>query len=49
MLWIACGQAGVALANLNCPGQLVISGPAEKIARACELAKAKGARRALPL
>jgi len=44
-----CGQAGVALANLNCPGQLVISGPAEKIARACELAKAKGARRALPL
>jgi [acyl-carrier-protein] S-malonyltransferase len=44
-----CGQAGVVLANLNCPGQLVISGPAEKIAWACELAKAKGARRALPL
>ncbi len=44
-----CAQAGVVLANLNCPGQLVISGPAEKIARACELAKAKGARRALPL
>ncbi|MGO8674396.1 MAG: ACP S-malonyltransferase [Limisphaerales bacterium] len=44
-----CGQAGVVLANLNCPGQLVISGPADKIALACELAKAKGARRALPL
>ena len=44
-----CAQAGVVLANLNCPGQLVISGPAENIARACELAKAKGARRALPL
>lgn len=44
-----CSQAGVVLANLNCPGQLVISGETEKIARACDLAKAKGARRALPL
>ena len=45
----ACAEAGVTLANLNCPGQLVISGAAENIARACELAKAKGAKRALPL
>jgi [acyl-carrier-protein] S-malonyltransferase len=44
-----CAQAGVVLANLNCPGQLVISGETEKVAQACELAKAKGARRALPL
>jgi [acyl-carrier-protein] S-malonyltransferase len=44
-----CVTAGVVLANLNCPGQLVISGETEKIGRACELAKAKGARRALPL
>src|SRR5499427_3296467 len=44
-----CTQAGVVLANLNCPGQLVISGETDKIAQACELAKAKGARRALPL
>jgi [acyl-carrier-protein] S-malonyltransferase len=44
-----CAAAGVTLANLNCPGQLVISGEADRIARACELAKAKGARRALPL
>jgi [acyl-carrier-protein] S-malonyltransferase len=44
-----CAEAGVALANLNCPGQLVISGETAKIARACELAQAKGARRALPL
>src|SRR3989442_12315851 len=44
-----CAEAGVVLANLNCPGQIVISGETEKIARACELAKAKGARRALPL
>ncbi|MFN7137938.1 MAG: ACP S-malonyltransferase [Limisphaerales bacterium] len=44
-----CAEAGVELANLNCPGQLVISGEAEKINQACELAKAKGAKRALPL
>lgn len=44
-----CEQIGVVLANLNCPGQLVISGDSEKIAKACELAKAKGARRAIPL
>lgn len=44
-----CAQAGVVLANLNCPGQLVISGEAAKIAQACELAKARGARRALQL
>src|SRR5689334_8090871 len=37
-----CAASGVVLANLNCPGQLVISGEADKIARACELAKAKG-------
>jgi [acyl-carrier-protein] S-malonyltransferase len=44
-----CAAAGVELANLNCPGQLVISGEAEKIAQAVELAKAKGARRAIAL
>jgi [acyl-carrier-protein] S-malonyltransferase len=44
-----CAEAGVELANLNCPGQLVISGEAEKISKAVELAKAKGAKRAIPL
>jgi [acyl-carrier-protein] S-malonyltransferase len=44
-----CAQAGVSLANLNCPGQLVISGELERIEQACELARVKGARRALPL
>jgi [acyl-carrier-protein] S-malonyltransferase len=44
-----CAKAGVVLANLNCPGQLVISGEADKIAKAVELAKAKGARRAIAL
>jgi [acyl-carrier-protein] S-malonyltransferase len=44
-----CAEAGVELANLNCPGQLVISGETEKISKAVELAKAKGAKRAIPL
>jgi [acyl-carrier-protein] S-malonyltransferase len=44
-----CAEAGVVLANLNCPGQLVISGEAGKIAKALDLAKAKGAKRAIPL
>ncbi|HET7624719.1 MAG TPA: ACP S-malonyltransferase, partial [Verrucomicrobiae bacterium] len=44
-----CAEAGVTLANLNCPGQIVISGEATKIAKAVELAKAKGAKRAIPL
>jgi [acyl-carrier-protein] S-malonyltransferase len=44
-----CTEAGVVLANLNCPGQLVISGETEKIAVAIEAAKAKGAKRAISL
>ena len=44
-----CAEADVEVANLNCPGQIVISGETEKIARACQLAKSKGAKRAVPL
>ena len=44
-----CAQTGVYLANLNCPGQIVISGPSDRLQQACELAKARGAKRALPL
>jgi [acyl-carrier-protein] S-malonyltransferase len=44
-----CREADVELANLNCPGQIVISGESGKIAQACELAKRRGAKRALPL
>lgn len=44
-----CDASGVNIANLNCPGQIVISGAADKINAACELAKEKGAKRALPL
>ena len=39
----------VVAANYNCPGQLVISGAARGIERACEALKAAGAKRALPL
>lgn len=44
-----CAETGVSLANLNCPGQIVISGASEKMAPACALAKAKGALKAVPL
>lgn len=44
-----CREADVDLANLNCPGQIVISGDKEKIAKAVDLAKARGAKRAIPL
>lgn len=39
----------VQVANYNCPGQIVISGSIEGINKACELMKAAGAKRALPL
>ena len=39
----------VVAANYNCDGQVVISGEVDAINEACELAKAAGAKRALPL
>ncbi|MBM97075.1 MAG: [acyl-carrier-protein] S-malonyltransferase [Oceanospirillaceae bacterium] len=48
-----CEQASsagvVEPANFNAPGQIVIAGAAAGIEKACELAKAAGAKRALPL
>jgi [acyl-carrier-protein] S-malonyltransferase len=44
-----CAEAGVELANLNCPGQIVISGAADKLSVACDLAKVRGAKKAIPL
>ncbi len=39
----------VVAANYNCPGQIVISGTIAGVEKACELMKAAGAKRALPL
>lgn len=44
-----CQQADVDMANLNCPGQIVISGERSRIDRAVELARARGAKRVIPL
>ena len=47
----AASEAGleVVAANDNAPGQIVISGDVEAVKRACEIAKARGARRAIGL
>jgi [acyl-carrier-protein] S-malonyltransferase len=52
----ACSEAAAELpgrvvspANLNAPGQVVIAGHANAVARAGEIAKAKGAKRIIPL
>jgi [acyl-carrier-protein] S-malonyltransferase len=44
-----CEATGVTLANLNCPGQIVISGPSTLIPAAVDAAKARGAKKAIPL
>ncbi|SFE39749.1 ACP S-malonyltransferase [Alteribacillus iranensis] len=48
---LATEQVGekVQLANLNAPGQIVISGEKKAVDRAGELAKEKGAKRVIPL
>ena len=47
----ACAQAGgeVQAVNFNAPGQVVIAGEREAVARAVEACKASGAKRAMPL
>jgi [acyl-carrier-protein] S-malonyltransferase len=45
----ASGQGVVEPANVNCPGQIVISGEKAAVMAACEKAKALGAKRAMEL
>ncbi len=44
-----CRGSGAEIANINCPGQIAISGSKECLVSAMELAKARGARRVIPL
>jgi len=44
-----CAETGAQIANINCPGQIVISGAEDNINKAVELAKSRGAHRAIPL
>ena len=42
-----CRQTGAEVANINCPGQIVISGDARSIEEAARIAEERGAKRAL--
>ncbi len=44
-----CRESDTVIANINCPGQIVISGAAENITKAMEMATTAGASRAIPL
>jgi [acyl-carrier-protein] S-malonyltransferase len=44
-----CRETGAQIANINCPGQIVISGARENLSQAVELAREKGASRTIPL
>jgi [acyl-carrier-protein] S-malonyltransferase len=43
-----CAETGARIANINCPGQIVISGAEDNLNQAMELAKSRG-HRAIPL
>jgi [acyl-carrier-protein] S-malonyltransferase len=44
-----CLQSGTEISNINCPGQIVISGAVHALAEANKLAKTRGARALIPL
>ncbi len=44
-----CQQSQTEIANINCPGQIIISGTSEAIKRAEVLARERGARKIIPL
>jgi len=44
-----CLQTGTEISNINCPGQIVISGAVQALTEANKLAKTRGARALIPL
>lgn len=44
-----CLHSQCDISNVNCPGQVVVSGPVDALSEVGQLAKAKGARRIIPL
>ncbi len=44
-----CAQTGAEVANFNSPDQIVITGEADKVAKASEALQARGAKRVIPL
>ena len=44
-----CQETGAEIGNINCDGQIVISGAKDALVRAIDLSRALGARRAVPL
>jgi len=44
-----CQATGAEVANVNCDGQIVISGPKQALVSAIDLARAIGAKKAIPL
>lgn len=44
-----CGKSGAEIANLNCPGQIVLSGSNDSIKKAAEIAPTLGAKKVIPL
>lgn len=44
-----CADFGIQVANLNCPGQIVISGVEDKVMEAVDAGRERGIRRIIPL
>jgi [acyl-carrier-protein] S-malonyltransferase len=44
-----CREFGIEMANLNCPGQIVVSGEKARVAAAVDAAKARGMRKVMAL
>ena len=44
-----CKEFDIEMANLNCPGQIVVSGEKAKVGAAVEAAKARGMKKVIPL